>query len=89
MTVTKGVPSKIVADRGTESVFIAGSQRLLRRNHKDDLVGNSSFLFGKSIANQRMMRFVLSSGVHVLTGGYSFSKDLFSVEYTITQTFYR
>ena len=54
LTVIKGVPRKIVADRGTESVFIAGSQRFLRRSHEDDLAGYLSFLFGKSIANQRI-----------------------------------
>ena len=52
-----GVPRKIVADRGTENIFIAGSQRFLRRGHEDDLAGHSSFLFGKSIANQRIETF--------------------------------
>ena len=57
MTVIKGVPRKLVADRGTENVFIAGSQRFLRRNHEDDLAGHLSFLFRKSIANQRIEAF--------------------------------
>ena len=57
LTVIKGVPRKLVADRGTENVFIAGSQRFLRRNHEDDLAGHLSFLFGKSIANQRIEAF--------------------------------
>ena len=57
MTVIKGVPHKIVADRGTENVFIGGSQRFLRRNHEDDLAGHLSFLFGKSIANRRIEAF--------------------------------
>ena len=57
LTVIKGVPRKLVVDRGTGNVFIAGSQRFLRRNHKDDLAGHLSFLFGKSIANQRIEAF--------------------------------
>ena len=57
LSVIKGVPRKIVADRGTENVYIAGSQRFLRRNHDDDLAGYLSFLFGKSIANQRIEAF--------------------------------
>ena len=40
-----------------ENVFIAGFQRFLRRNHEDDLAGHSSFLFGKSIVNQRIEAF--------------------------------
>ena len=46
LTVMKGVPRKIVADRGTENVFTEGSQRFLRRNHEDDLAGHSSFYWG-------------------------------------------
>ena len=57
LTVMKGVPRKTVADRGTDNVFIAGSQRFLRRNHENDLAGHSSFLFRKSIANQRIEAF--------------------------------
>ena len=59
LTVMKGVPRKIVADRGTENVFVGGSQRFLRRNHKDDLAGHWSFLFQKSIASQRIEAFLL------------------------------
>ena len=57
LTVIKGVPHKIAADRGTENVFIGGSQRFLRRNHEDDLAGHLSFLFQKSIANQKVEAF--------------------------------
>ena len=53
----KGVPRKIVADRGTENVFTAGFQKFLRRNHQDDLAEYSSLLFGNSIANQRVEMF--------------------------------
>ena len=57
MTVIKVVPRKLAADRGTENVVIAGSQRFLRRNHEDDLTGHLSFLFVKSITNQRIEAF--------------------------------
>ena len=57
LTVMKGVPRKIVADRGTQNVFIAGSQRFLRRNHEYDLAEHSSLLLGNSIANQRIEAF--------------------------------
>ena len=89
LIVMKDVPCRIIADRGTENVFIAGSQRFLKRNHEDILAGHSSFLSGKFISNQRKKRFGLNSGIHVLTGGYSLSKDLFSMEHTITQTLYK
>ena len=85
----RDVPCRIIADRGTKNVFIAGSQRFLKRNHEDVLAGHSIFLFGKFISNQRKKRFGLNSGVYVLTGGYSLSKDLASMEHTITQTLYR
>ena len=37
LLIAKGVPQKIVADRGTENVNIAGPQIFLRRNHSDNL----------------------------------------------------
>ena len=57
LLIAKGVPRKIVADRGTENVNIASSQRFLRRNHSDSLSGYHSFQFGKSITNQRIESF--------------------------------
>ena len=54
LAVIKGVPPKIVADRGADNVFITGSQRFPRRNQEDDLAGHLSFLFEKSIVNQRI-----------------------------------
>ena len=49
-----GAPRKIRADRGVENVHIAGIQRFLRRNHGDGLAGSPSFIFGKSVSNQRI-----------------------------------
>ena len=46
LLVAKGVPRKIMADRGTEN--IAGSQRFLRWNHSDDSSGIRVF----SLENQ-------------------------------------
>ena len=57
LLITKGVQQKNVADRGTENVNIAGSQRFLRRNHSDDSSGYRNFQFRKSIKNQRIDSF--------------------------------
>ena len=46
-----GVPRRMRADRGVENATVAGIQRFLRRNKSHQ---NCSFLFGKSIANQRI-----------------------------------
>ena len=51
LLISKRVPQKILADRGTENVNVAGSQISLRRNHLDNLFGFHSFQFGKSITN--------------------------------------
>ena len=57
LIVMKGVPCKVVADRGMENVFIPGSQRFPRRNHEDDLAGYLRFLSWKSVASQRIEAF--------------------------------
>ena len=49
--------TKLAADRGTENVNIAGSQRFLKRNHSDDSSGYQRFEFGKSITNHRIKSF--------------------------------
>ena len=48
------VPRKVVADRGTENVLIAGCQRFTRRLHTDNNAAYNSFQYGKSISNQRI-----------------------------------
>ena len=50
----EGIPKKIVADRGTENVYLAASQRFLRRGHGDSAAGEKSFQYGKSVSNQRI-----------------------------------
>ena len=42
---------------GTESVLMTDFQGFLRKNHEDDFSGQLSFLFGKSIAYQRIEAF--------------------------------
>ena len=49
-----GIPRKVVGDRGTENVYLAASQRFLRRNHFDTNAGEKSFQYGRSVSNQRI-----------------------------------
>lgn len=49
-----GIPRKVVGDRGTENVYLAASQRFLRRNHIDANAGEKSFQYGRSVSNQRI-----------------------------------
>ena len=73
LLIAKGIPRKIVADRGTENVNIAGSQRFLRQNYSNDSSVYRSFQFGKSITNQRIESFwcqLFSYVAHVQIGGF-------------------
>ena len=82
--IAKGVPRKIVADRGSENVNIAGSQRFLRQNHSDDSSGYRSFQFGKSMMNQRIESFCsLSYVTYVQIDGFLFSKECCTRGYAI------
>ena len=49
-----GAPHICRADAGTENVHIAGMQRFLRRHARDEFGGGKSFLYGRSVANQRI-----------------------------------
>ena len=49
-----GVPRAIRGDRGTENVNIAAIQSFLRRNGTDSMAGEKSFLYGRSVSNQRI-----------------------------------
>ena len=67
-----GVPEKIVSDRGTENVYIAASQRFLRRSE-------GSFVYERYVSNQRneswwstnwwinFFRDIVNSGIYDLT----------------------
>lgn len=49
-----GSPSIVRADCGTENVKVAGVQRFLRRDSHDSFAGDKSFMYGKSVSNQRI-----------------------------------
>lgn len=49
-----GAPSIVRADYGTENVKVAGIQRFLRRDGTDSFAGGNSFMYGKSVSNQRI-----------------------------------
>ena len=49
-----GVPRIVRADAGTENVYVTGIQRFLRSGCEDAFSGDKSFLYGKSVSNQRI-----------------------------------
>ena len=49
-----GVPHILRGHAGTENGHVAGMQRFLRRNDRDEFAGRQSFLYGRSVANQRI-----------------------------------
>jgi len=49
-----GIPRKVIGDRGSENVYVAASQRFLRRNQDDGMAGQNSFTYGRSVSNQRI-----------------------------------
>ena len=49
-----GVPRIVRADAGTENVYVAGMQRFSRSRCEDAFSGDKSFLYGKSVSNQRI-----------------------------------
>lgn len=49
-----GVPRIIRADNGTENCTIAGLQRFFRTDHTDAFAGEKSFMYGRSVTNQRI-----------------------------------
>lgn len=50
----RGLPRVVRGDCGTENIHIAAVQRFMRRNGGDNMAGEKSFLYGKSVANQRI-----------------------------------
>ena len=48
------VPRVLRGDNGTENSTVAGIQRFLRRHSTDALSGPESFMYGRSVANQRI-----------------------------------
>ena len=50
-----GFTTRVIrADMGTENVSVAAIQRFFRRADDDGLAGEKSFLYGKSVSNQRI-----------------------------------
>ena len=49
-----GCPRRVRADWGTENSVLRDLQRFLRRNHNDSLADEKSFVYGQSVANQRI-----------------------------------
>jgi hypothetical protein len=49
-----GTARRIRADCGTENTHVAQIQRFLRRNYVDSFAKEKSFIYGKSVANQRI-----------------------------------
>ena len=49
-----GASTILRGDRGTENRHVAFIQRLLRRNSCDDFSGMNSFMYGRSVSNQRI-----------------------------------
>ena len=49
-----GVPFIFRGDAGTENVYVAAMQRFFRRDGFDEFSGGKSFLYGRSVSNQRI-----------------------------------
>ena len=49
-----GAPRIVRPDRGTENVHVEVIQRFFRRSADDDFRGEKSFMYGRSVANQRI-----------------------------------
>ena len=50
----EGCPRRVRADRGNENGTVKDLQTFLRRDHQDELADEKSFVYGQSIANQRI-----------------------------------
>ena len=49
-----GVPRIVCGDNGTENVNMAAIQRFFRREAADAFAGDKSFMYGRSVSNQRI-----------------------------------
>lgn len=49
-----GAPRIVRADEGTENCNVAGIQCFFRRNGTDSFAGDKSFMYGRSVSNQRI-----------------------------------
>ena len=72
--LTGGVQRIVRADEGTENCNVAGIQCFFRRNGADYFVGDKSFMYGRSVSNQRMKLGGLFYVKPILIGGSNFSR---------------
>ena len=49
-----GVPRTVRGNRGTENVNVAAMQRFFRKEGTDSMAGEKSFLYWRSVFNQRI-----------------------------------
>lgn len=49
-----GTPRIVRGDCGTENCYVAAIQRFFREGHGDVFAGDKSFMYGRSVANQRI-----------------------------------
>ena len=49
-----GAPTILRSDCGTENCYVAAIQRFFREGHGDPLAGDHSFMYGRSVSNQRI-----------------------------------
>ena len=49
-----GTPTILRSDCGTENCYVAAIQRFFREDHDDPLAGDSSFMYSRSVSNQRI-----------------------------------
>ena len=49
-----GTPTILRSDCGTENCYVAAIQRFFREGHGDTLCGDNSFMYGRSVSNQRI-----------------------------------
>ena len=50
----RGAPRIVRTDPGTENCNVAGIRCFFRRNGSDSLAGEKSFMYGRSVSNQRI-----------------------------------
>ena len=50
----EGTARIVRADLGTENTYVAGIQRFLRNNSRDSFSKDMSFMYGRSVSNQRI-----------------------------------
>ena len=70
------VPQKVRGDKGTENVNVCGIQRFLRRDHLDQSSGYNSFLYGKSVSNQRIEQWWSHLKRHTTQSWIDYFKDM-------------